>query len=283
MRAGLFAVAMICGSALAQTAKPEFEAASVKAATPLGPAGMRSDRKGGPGTSDPGLYTCRNCPLSWVVYEAYDLKAWEFQGPDWLSERRFDFEAKLPADATKPVFREMLQRLLEDRFRLAVHREKKEMQVYELTVAKNGPKFRQPAPEGNTGAADGPGPIRRDAEGFPILGPNMTMAIVPGHARLRADHRSMSWFADQLSNQLGGPVTDATGLKENYDFIVSWAFGEDTAAVVPGEAPGAPRPEPFRPALVQAVQSQLGLRLDRKKAPVEVLVVDHIEKAPSAN
>jgi len=109
------------------------------------------------------------------------------------------------------------------------------------------------------------------------------MAIVPGHARLRADNQTMSWLAGQLSAQLGGPVRDATELQGKYDFLLSWAFGEETAAVVPGESAGAPRSEPYRPALINAVQSQLGLRLDRKRAPVEILVVDHAEKTPTAN
>jgi uncharacterized protein (TIGR03435 family) len=283
MSTKLFAAALLCWLAPAQTAKPEFDVASVKPATPLGPIGQRADHKGGPGTADPGLYSCRNCPLSWVVYEAFDLKTYEFQGPDWLATTRFDFEARIPAGTSRPVFLQMLQNLLVDRFKLATHREPKTMEVYEMTVAKNGPKFRESTPSDTPAAADAPGPLKRDAEGFPILGPKATMAIVPGHARLRSDAQTMSWLADQLSNQLGGPVSDATGLKGKYDFILSWAFGQDTAAVVPGEAAGSSHPDPYRPALLNAVQSQLGLKMDRKKAPVEILVVDHIEKSPTAN
>jgi uncharacterized protein (TIGR03435 family) len=279
----VIAAALLCWIAQAQTPKPEFEVASVKPATPLGPAGMRSDRKGGPGTADPGLYSCRNCPLRWVLDEAYDLQPYEFQGPDWLVDTRFDFEARIPSGTTKPVFRQMLQNLLAERFKLAVHREPKSMEVYEMTVAKNGPKFREAAPPGPAAADEQPGPIKRDAEGFPVLGPKMTMAIVPGHARLRSDAQTMSWLAGQLSAQLGGPVTDATELKGKYDFILSWAFGEDTAAVVPGDAAGAPHVDAYRPALINAVQSQLGLKMERKKAPVEVLIVDHAEKTPAAN
>ncbi len=277
------AAALICWPSLAQMDKPEFEVASVKPATPLGPYGQRSDRKGGPGTPDPGLYTCRNCPLSWVVDEAYNLKPYEFQGPDWLAETRFDFEARIPAGATRPIFLQMLRSLLADRFKLAVHREPKDMQVYEMTVAKNGPKFHEAKPDEQAAARqEEPGPPKRDDDGFPILGPKMTMAIVPGHARLRSNNQTMSWFADQLSGQLGGPVTDSTGLKGNYDFILSWAFGSETA-VVPGQDPGAPYTDAYRPALLNAVQSQLGLKLERKKAPVEVLVIDRIEKTPSPN
>jgi len=277
----LIAAVLICWLAQAQSGKPEFEVASVKPATPLGPMGMRSDRKGGPGTADPGLYSCRNCPIRWVLDEAYDLKTYEFQGPDWLTETRFDFEARIPPATSKEAFRQMLQNLLVSRFKLEAHRQPKEMQVYEMTVAKNGPKFHEATPHEEATVAE-PGQIKRDAEGFPVLGPKMTMAIVPGHARLRADGQTMGWLADQLSNQLGGPVTNATELKGKYDFIVSWMFGEASAAVVPGESGGAAA-DAFRPALVNAVQSQLGLKLERKKAPVEVLIVDRIDKTPSAN
>ena len=284
MFARLLTATVICFAASAQIPKPEFEVASVKPASPLGPAGRRSDRRGGPGTADPTLYTCRNCPLSWVIHEAYNLKPYEFQGPDWLGDTRFDFEARVPAGTTKPVFLQMLQSLLAERFRLAVHREPKDMQVYEMSVGRNGPKFRESAPrEENAAAGPPPGPIQRDADGFPILGPGMTMAVVPGRARLRSHNQTMSWFADQLSGQLGGPVNDATALNGKYDFVLSWSFGEETAAIVPGESPGASRVDAYRPALIHSVQSQLGLKLERKKAPVDILVVDRVERTPTAN
>jgi hypothetical protein len=100
---------------------------------------MRADRKGGPRTNDPGMYTCWNCPVEWVISEAYDLQPFEFVGPDWAQNTRFDFLGKIPERTTKDTFRAMLQNLLTERFQLAVHREKREMGVYELTVAKNGP------------------------------------------------------------------------------------------------------------------------------------------------
>ena len=180
MSTKLIAAALLCWIAPAQTAKPEFEVSSVKPATPLGPMGQRSEHKGGPGTPDPGLYSCRNCPLSWVIYEAYDLKTYEFQGPDWLANTRFDFEARIPPGTTRPVFLQMLQNLLAERFKFVVHREPKVMDVYEMTVAKNGPKFRESTPhDAATSGEEPPQQIKRDAEGFPILPRNSVMAIVP--------------------------------------------------------------------------------------------------------
>ena len=93
------------------------------------------------------MYICENCPIYWVLSEAYDLQLFEYVGPEWVHSARFDFTAKVPAGATKDTLRLMLQNLLAERFKLAVHRERKEMQVYEMTVAKNGPKFRESAPK----------------------------------------------------------------------------------------------------------------------------------------
>src|SRR5579872_7370117 len=94
------AVMLVALAASGQTAKPSFEVASVKPATPLGPLGMRADRKGGPGTDDPGTFSCQNCPVFWVLSEAYDLALFEYAGPDWVHSVRFDFAAKVPPGAS---------------------------------------------------------------------------------------------------------------------------------------------------------------------------------------
>jgi uncharacterized protein (TIGR03435 family) len=264
-----FAAMFIALALYAQTTKPEFEAASIKPPTPLGPMGMRADRKGGPGTADPGMYTCENCPLFWVLSEAYDLQPFEFSGPDWPQNARFDFAAKVPAGTTKDAFRKMLQNLLEERFKLAAHREMKAMTVYEMTVSRGGPKFREST------SVDGPpaaaaGNLQRDADGYPILKAGTTMAVVPGHARIRSDGQTMAWFAHLLSGQLHSPVIDATGLVGKYDFLLSWSFEDNSA----GDAVDA---------LISAVQLELGLKLQQKKGQGEVLMIDRLEKTPSGN
>jgi uncharacterized protein (TIGR03435 family) len=275
MGAKLIATALLCIAAQGQTAM--FEVASVKTATPLGPMGMRSNRKGGPGSSDPTMYVCENCPVYWVVSEAYDVQPFEFEGPDWLQNVRFDFAAKVPPGTTKAAFRIMLQNLLAERFKMAAHREKKAMGVYELTVAKNGPRLRESAPKDAPQAGGPPEKVQRDRDGFPILGPGMTMAAIPGHARIGSDNQTMAWLAKMLTGQLQSPVIDATGLTAKYDFLLSWAFEDNSAS------DGAAALDAYRPALISAVQSQLGLKLGQKKGQVEVLVVDHIEKAPTEN
>ena len=276
----MLAIVLVGWGASGQTSKATFEVASVKPATPLGPRGMQADRKGGPGHGDPGMYTCANCPVYWVVSEAFDLDTYEIAAPDWLHEVRFDFAAKIPPGTSQEVFHQMLQNLLAERFRLAVHREKREMPVYELTVAKNGPKFAESAAKDDSQPKDdAPGRLRRDKDGFPILGGGMTMAVVPGHARIRSEGQTMAWFAGMLRGQLHGPVIDATGLAGKYDFELSWAFEENNADGTPASG----LQDVYRSALIGALPPQLGLRATQKKGTVEVLVIDHIEKAPSAN
>src|SRR5690242_2079592 len=116
----LISIALLCLASQAQTSGPTLEVASIKPATPLGPRGLQANRKGGPGTADPGLYRCDNCPVFWVLSEAYDLMPFEYVGPEWLHSARFDFAGKVPAGATKDTFRVMLQNLLAERFNLAV-------------------------------------------------------------------------------------------------------------------------------------------------------------------
>jgi uncharacterized protein (TIGR03435 family) len=265
-------IALACLVLQGQTSNPTFDAASIRPATPLGPMGTRSDRNGGPGTTDPGIYTCKNCPVYWVLSEAYKLQDFEFSGPDWIKSTRFDFMAKVPAGATKETFQLMLQNLLAERFKLAAHREKKTLPAYELTVGRNGEKFQQAPPDAPQ--QDGPmGKMKADRDGFPILAAGTTMAVIPGHARIRSDNQPIEWFADMLSGQLDSPVIDATGLKAKYFFMVSWAWEQGTADTR----------NAYLSALIDAVQQQLGLKLQQKKAPVDVLVVDHMEKTPTEN
>src|ERR1041385_5256567 len=99
------------------------------------------------------------------------------------------------------------------------------------------------------------------------------LAAIPGHARIRSTNQPISWFVRMLTGQLQGPVIDATALTGKYDFQVSWAYEENANAP----------PNPYRSALIQAVQSQLGLKLEQKKGEAEVLIVDRIQKTPTEN
>ena len=128
MRIILFS-AIACAIAFAQTPDSQvaFEVATVKPSAPAGLGRIRIGNRGGPGTEDPGRFTCDRCNLSMLVSTAYDLNVVQISGPSWLTEPQFDVTAKVPEGATKAQFRIMMQNLLIERFKLAAHREKKDL------------------------------------------------------------------------------------------------------------------------------------------------------------
>jgi uncharacterized protein (TIGR03435 family) len=230
--------------------------------------------RGGPGTGDPGRYICENCGVSLLLREAFDLKPFQFSAPDWMQATRFHVSAKIPEGATKQEFRLMLQGLLEERFKLSSHYQKKEIQSFELVVAKNGPRMKEH--EDQPQAADEapqPGPPKLDENGFPILPGRKPMVRGAGdHLTERFVAESMPQLASALSSHLKAPVKDATGLQGNYDFTLRWVMD---GGISSAEAPG--------PTIGQALQDQLGLRVLPKKTMADVFIVDHIEKTPTGN
>jgi uncharacterized protein (TIGR03435 family) len=259
---------MLAANALAQT--PQFEVASVK----LSPdqRGLNVSYHGGPGTDDPGLFSCENCEIWGLIDQAFELKAYELTGPPWMRTTRLIISAKIPPGTTKEQFRLMLQNLLIDRFKLTFHREKKEMPTYDLVVAKNGPKLK----ESTTPSEPLPASQSKiDADGFPIVPPG------PGSGRMAmAGRKTAQRFVDapmsQLAAQLAGaarrPVHDATGLTGKYDFTLKWVMDW-----------GGPPTADDSPTIFEALQEQLGLKLEPRKSMVDTLVVDHIEKIPTEN
>lgn len=224
----------------------------------------------------PGRFVCKNAKMQWVIIRAYDVLGIQISGgPSWISSDRYDIEAKesdelyaelekLPRDQRRGKQRFLLQSMLEDRFQLKAHRETKELPVYALEVAKNGPKLKAT----NIQSA-GPCTIRGTGEGNRYQG--CTVAIL----------------ASYLPLAVGRVVLDRTGLEGRYDFTLEYA-DQDSAAVssVPtggGAASDNPLPPaPSGPSVFTAVQEQLGLKLEATKGPVDVIVIDHIER-PSEN
>jgi uncharacterized protein (TIGR03435 family) len=273
-------VMVLLARAAAQTPDTtlQFEVASIKLAIP-DPRGMRVSSRGGPGTDDPGLFTCENCELSGLVMRAYLIQNYQFSGPDWMGSTRFIISAKIPDGTTKEQFQLMLQNLLAERFKLTFHREKKETQTYDLVIAKNGPKMKEsvqtPPSSDDPPAPNLSGQPKKDESGFPILPPGrqaMMMGIQGGYATQRFTEESMAQFAGMLASRVLHPVTDATGLKGKYDFTLRW--------IMDGGGPSTDDPGP---SLVQAISEQLGLKLESKKGMIETLVVDHAEKTPIEN
>jgi len=311
MSAGL--VVFTCCAAWAQTAEssPAFEVASVKPAAPMTGNFIRVGMRGGPGTPDPGQITYNNVTVKDVLMNAYGVKGFQISGPGWLGSERYDIVAKLPRGATKAEFMVMLQNLLAERFKLTLHREKKELPMYALVVGKNGPKLKESvedaAPKGG-GLADRPAAVMGkptvDRDGFPVLPPAaagraaVSLALMNGNVRITASKQPMSGLAEDLSRQLDLPVLDMTGLTGKYDFTLYFApeglagmrlpGGPPPDASPPGEAgPGMPMASApdgqSSPNLFTALQEQLGLKLEQKKGPVDLLVIDHMEKTPIEN
>ncbi len=166
---------------------------------------------GGPGTPDPGRITYTGVPLMLILTKAYDVQNFQINGPSWLDSERFDITAKVPTGATKEQVRVMMQNLLAERFHLTLHRDKKEMQGYELTVAKGGSKLKESAPDPDEPPVPQAGPPKRDANGAPILtGPGMMMMMNVGPkgpvAHMAAKSQPLAQLIEMLSNQLKAPV-----------------------------------------------------------------------------
>ena len=307
----LFTSACWLGHGQPATPPKTFEVASVKPGTEPVPVDMGGGRMmvrsggctGGPGTTDPGRLTCQNASLLNLVTLAYGLKKYQYTSssyPGWMEETRFDIVAKIPPGATREDVRLMEQNLLSERFKLAVHFEKKEMPVYELTVGKNGHKLKESPPsvaapvDTAPPALPPPGKMEKDRDGFIVLprrSGGLSMSITNGRMRIQADDQSMEQFVSLLINQLGRPVTDATGLTGKYDItLICAAEGMGMMSVTRsgpgisdgGMPPAMPEAEPA-PTLFEAVQQQLGLKLEQKKGTIDLLMVDQVEKVPTEN
>jgi uncharacterized protein (TIGR03435 family) len=313
-------LAMACFAlAFAQSAAstPTFEVASVKPAPP--PSGNNMFvRMGG----DAGRLDYANVALKDIIRMAYRVRGYQVSGPDWLESTRFDIVAKLPEGSTREQIPEMLQALLAERFKLTVHREKKELPVFALLVGKGGPKMKEveplPAPgPGGLGPAPGgpvpgpggpvpgpgtPGPGMGGVRTFggPAGAPRGMVQIGAGSLDLKA--MPVGNFCELLSRMMDRPVIDMTELKGVYDFKLKYspesggrsmqrmamAAGLPPGGPGPGGAPAGASPEggpdsSGGPSIFTAVQEQLGLKLEGRKAPVDVIVVDHVEKVPTEN
>jgi uncharacterized protein (TIGR03435 family) len=261
--------------------KTAFEVASIKPSKPqpMGRVMIRMD-------ADAGMLRYSNVSLKDCIRVAYRVKDFQVQGPDWLGSERFDIVAKLPDGSSQDQIPEMLQALLADRFKLALHRETKEHAVYALVAAKDGPKLK-PA-EVPTGEAARPGGSA--APGAPPR--NAMMIQVDGlGAHLKAPSASLANLAEMISRFSERPVVDMTGIQGHYDFDL--VFSPETmrgmpagmrVMAPPGEEARPPSAAPAEPAgsIYDSVR-RYGLRLDPRKAPMEVLIVDRIEEVPTEN
>jgi uncharacterized protein (TIGR03435 family) len=269
-------LAALIGVTLTAVYAQEFEVASIRPAPPQNGARIRVEMSGGPGTSDPERFSCR-CSLLMLVMEAYDVKYFQVVGLGSRGGGIYDVAVKVQPGTTKERFRVMLQKFLADRFHMELHRDVREMQGYDLIVAKSGPKMRWAPDEGTlartvqvppTASSD----ISLDRDGFPILPPGKAgMLSLNGRARMQGVGDTMDQLAAKIEHQLDLPVVNSTGLSGKYDFSLYWA-GEP--------APGG---DSSGPSIFSAVESDLGLKLVPKKASVPVIMIDHVDSGPSGN
>jgi uncharacterized protein (TIGR03435 family) len=298
------------GAALGQTAA--FEVASVKPAAPLDRGQILSGQMHVDMKIDAARVDIGSMSLADLIRVAYRVKPYQISGPDWMASERFDVLAKLPEGASREQVPEMLQALLAERFKLTAHRESKEHAVYALVVGKNGPKLKESLPDadataggGTPTAADDVNPQVRvsgrgentqvSISGGPTgtahvsMGPNGTMHI-------EALKMNMAALADTLSRFFDRPVVDLTELKGTYQVALDLSMEDlrNAARTMGYMAPGlgggrdGARPpsdaasDPGGLSIFAAVQ-QLGLKLEPRKTPIDLVVIDHLEKAPTEN
>jgi uncharacterized protein (TIGR03435 family) len=298
----------VAGAAFAQApaAGLAFEVASVKLSGPPDQAKLMSGRVGmkvDGARVDIGFLSLAN-----LIGTAYRVKPYQISGPDWMSAQRFDIMAKLPAGASQDQVPEMLQALLAERFKLTVHRASKEIQIYALVVGKNGPKLKESPPdEPAASAADGAPPSTDTSlrvSGDPQKGMTVSnglgsgtvkMTMANGAMHMESQKMSMVQFAEALSRFLDHPVVDMTAITGNYQMALDLSMEDlmnaarSAGVQVPagaggmagrGSAEGAS--DPSSSSLFNNVQ-QLGLKLEARKAPVDQIVIDHLEKLPTEN
>jgi uncharacterized protein (TIGR03435 family) len=238
--------------------EPVFDVASVKASAPV-LSGQNININ--LGTARNGEVTLGNATLSECIRFAYGLVGDEqLLGPEWIRNRevRFDIDAKAPADTLRERLLVMTQNLLAERFHLVLHREQKTLPHLEMGVAKNGPKLR---------ASDEASAAGR---------------LFYGRGWLTYYRVTMHTLAVLLSRQLRQTVLDKTGIEGSFDVNLEWTPDDPQAVARAADGTDA-NDLPLRPDIFTAMQVQLGLKLEMRKTPLEVLVVDRADKVPVAN
>jgi uncharacterized protein (TIGR03435 family) len=200
----------------------------------------------------------RNVSLRSITRWAYHVMDSQVTGPDWIGSNRYDVTGKAAGEVPEDQLRLMTQTLLAERFKMVVHRQTKEMSVYLLTVAKGGVKFKESTSEGE-------GDVTPDQK---------TMSIAVQRA-------GVSMLIDPLSTMFRAPIIDQTGLTGKYDITINlMKYMSDFAPG--GRGAGEAPPDPLA-IIMRGLQEELGLKLEPKKMPVDLVVIDRAEKVPVAN
>jgi uncharacterized protein (TIGR03435 family) len=288
---------------------PAFEVASIKKSEPLSINAVMSGQMKIGMTIDAAMVNMRSMSLAELLRIAYKVKSFQVSGPEWLGAERFHITAKMPAGATREQVPEMLQALLAERFKLTLHRSTTEQSVYALVVMKSGARLKESPPDedasGTSGGpaapqarvpADGSAQVRASATSD--AGGTINTSSVNGNSRMlpRENGMRMEWtkmnttgMVELLGRFVDRGVIDMTDLKGRYDLTLDIGF-EDMLALARAAGMNVPLPpayssnasEPGSSSVFAAIQ-QYGLKLEPRRAPVELLVIDHVEKTPTEN
>ena len=269
MRSTICCLLMCCGIAFAQQppAKPTFEVATIRPVDPNNNplVGM---------SADPSIVRYGNLTLRDAIRGAYKVRDFQIVGQDWMATARFNVDAKLPPGASTDQIPEMFQALLEERFGLTWRRETKEMQVYALLVGKDGPKLKAP----QTTPANQIMAMGTDGKPRPVVMFGGSASAIT----VTAPSASLLTLVGVTSRFTTKPIVDETGIEGQYDFSLRFV-PEEITSLPAARAPDGPAPESDPvPFLADAVK-KYGLRIETRKAPVEMFVITHIEKTPTDN
>jgi len=281
----LLGIAGVLGAAgiRAQSLNPAYDVVSIKPAKPSGSAGGSGLIGNGIEYTADGLRA--NSTVMSLVQSAYAVDADRISGAQgWMASEKFSIDAKmessvadelnkLSVDERDSARQRMLQALLADRFKLTVRTESKELPVYELVIGKSGLKIQEAKP-GDTYADGIKGGSGKGLGGDLMVGFGST-------GNVKAQGIEIGTFAQGLSRYLKRPVVDKTGLTGRYDFTLYYA-PEARAQAPSGSAADSAAVDPTGPSLFTAVQEQLGLKLEAKKDPLAIIVIEHVER-PSGN
>jgi uncharacterized protein (TIGR03435 family) len=311
----VFVLAAVLGSSsvpVSPAQLPAFDAASVKSVSLA--SHPTFGNSGGPGTADPGrMHSCCVGMFS-LLMRAFDVEIDQIIGPSWIMENMgpnlYQIDATMPAGTTRAQFQLMMKNLLVERFHLEVHRETRNFPGYELVVARDGPNLKESVAGPTAVVFDTPQTPKRRADGFIILppGPQMLTSLGRGMVRVQMQEKPIGDLVKGLgrliAQSLGADptdfasrkarVTDKTGLTGKYDLTLEFSCEgcsglganmaiangvADNSSVTAADTVNSRFPNIF-----MAFEKQIGLKLVKTRdIPLDVIVVDHVDKVPTGN
>jgi uncharacterized protein (TIGR03435 family) len=309
-------LAAVAAFAQPSAAPPAFEVATIKPAEPITPQMMQAGKMHVGMNIDKQRVDIGYMSLADLLVTAYKVKPYQIEGPAWIKAQRFDVLATMPEGATKDDVPVMLQGLLHDRFKVEFHRDKKDHSVMALVVAKGGARMKEAEPDPATpleerplakgetqfGQGDNAVRMKQDANGTSGTAENAKVGKMKynvsadGIIHIEYGKVDMGSLADGLSQFVGTPVLDMTELKSKYQVAIEFSMKDameiarrngveipQGAGAPPGGASATPdASDPGSSSMLSAI-AKLGLKLESRKAPIEMIVVDAALKMPTEN